>query len=273
MDRSKQVIVSGPFDKIDSRTFRFLQEASCLGPLEVRLWSDKLTESVKGKAPHFSQAEREYVLDALLYVQKITAVDEPVHETKLPGDPTKDTLWAIDEREATEAKKAFCAAERMGYKVISNQEIEGYPTRDAMPTQPDGKHIIVTGCYDWFHSGHVRFFEEVSEYGNLHVVIGHDKNIRELKGEGHPMFCEDMRRYMAQSIRFVTQAYVSTGHGWMDAEPEIERLKPDIYAVNSDGDRPEKQEFCKKHNLEYLVLKRKPKPGLTRRSSTDLRGF
>ena len=50
--------------------------------------------------------------------------------------------------------------------------------------------MIVTGCYDWFHSGHVRFFEEVSELGDLYVVVGNDANIRLLKGEGHPLFPE-----------------------------------------------------------------------------------
>ena len=46
------------------------------------------------------------------------------------------------------------------------------------------------------------------------------------------------------SIRYVKQALISTGHGWMDAEPEIERIKPDMYAVNEDGDKPEKRAFC-----------------------------
>ena len=59
----------------------------------------------------------------------------------------------------------------------------------------------------------------------------------------------------------------------MDAEPEIALVKPDIYAVNQDGDKPEKRAFCAEHNLEYVVLERLPKEGLTRRSSTDLRGF
>jgi len=71
----------------------------------------------------------------------------------------------------------------------------------------------------------------------------------------------------------VKQGLVSTGHGWMDAAPEIEQIKPDIYAVNEDGDKPEKREFCRQHNIEYQVLKRLPKPGLTARSSTNLRGF
>ena len=78
---------------------------------------------------------------------------------------------------------------------------------------------------------------------------------------------------MVQSIRFVNRALVSSGHGWMDAEPEIERIRPDIYLVNEDGDQPEKRDFCKQHELEYVVLTREPKPGLPPRRSTDLRGF
>jgi cytidyltransferase-like protein len=135
------------------------------------------------------------------------------------------------------------------------------------------KKVIVTGCYDWLHSGHVRFFEEVSELGDLLVAVGNDANVRHLKGAGHPLQSQEERRYMVGAIRYVTQALVTSGHGWMDAEPEIARLKPDMYAVNEDGDVPEKRAFCDEHGLTYVVLKRTPKAGLSRRSSTDLRGF
>ncbi len=135
------------------------------------------------------------------------------------------------------------------------------------------KKVVVTGCYDWFHTGHVRFFEEVSEHGDVYAIVGHDANIALLKGAGHPQFPEEERRFIVGSLKYVKQALVSTGQGWMDAEPEIEKIKPDIYAVNEDGDKPEKRDFCKQHGIEYLVLKRLPKPGLTPRSSTSLRGF
>jgi hypothetical protein len=78
---------------------------------------------------------------------------------------------------------------------------------------------------------------------------------------------------MVQAIRYVTRAMISTGQGWMDAAPEIARIRPDIYAVNEDGDKPEKRAFCEEHGLEYVVLKRLPKEGLPVRQSTDLRGF
>ena len=160
--------------------------------------------------------------------------------------------------------------------MIRDEQLQGYPdpvANSELPASTGQPKVIVTGCYDWFHSGHVRFFEEVSEFGELHVVVGHDANIELLKGEGHPMYKEDERCFVVGSIRFVHRAYVSSGNGWLDAEPEIERIKPDIYAVNEDGDVPEKSNFCKAHGIEYRVLKRTPKEGLPKRQSTDLRGF
>ena len=87
------------------------------------------------------------------------------------------------------------------------------------------------------------------------------------------MYSEDERRYMAGSIRFVKQALISSGSGWMDAEPEIAMIRPDIYAVNEDGDKPEKRKFCEQYGLEYVVLRRTPAAGLPERTSTNLRGF
>ena len=109
--------------------------------------------------------------------------------------------------------------------------------------------------------------------GDLFVAVGNDENIRLLKGGRHPLLTAAERRFTVGSIRHVRQALISTGMGWMDAEPEIAWIKPDLYVVNEDGDKPEKRDFCRTHGLEYVVLKRVPKEGLVHRSSTDLRGF
>jgi cytidyltransferase-like protein len=142
-----------------------------------------------------------------------------------------------------------------------------------MPTTAARKKIIATGCYDWVHSGHVRFCEEASTYGDLYVCLGSDANVRLLKGEGHPLLSQEERRYVVGSIKFVKQALITTGSGWVDADPEIRWLRPDIYVVNEDGDKGGKREYCQNLGIEYLVLKRTPAPGLPRRSSTVLRGF
>jgi cytidyltransferase-like protein len=156
---------------------------------------------------------------------------------------------------------------------FTDQELEGFPGFPLHPSDRSKRRVVVTGCFDWLHSGHVRFFEEVSAHGELYVVVGHDANVRLLKGEGHPRFPQEQRRYMTGAVRHVHRSLVSTGSGWMDAEPEIAAIGAHVYAVNEDGDKPEKREFCRAHGLEYLVLRRVPAAGLPRRTSTGLRGF
>jgi cytidyltransferase-like protein len=141
--------------------------------------------------------------------------------------------------------------------------------------EPDPRRrtgVVVTGCYDWLHSGHVRFFIDAAALGELFVVVGSDANVELLKGPGHPLQSQDERRYMVGAVRHVERCLVSSGSGWMDAAPEIARIRPRFYVLNEDGDQPEKREFCREHGIEYVVLRRLPHPGLPARSSTDLRG-
>lgn len=294
--QAQQVVVSGAFDNLRSREIRFLQEASRLGDVTVLLWSDDLVRQFAGPPPEFPESERSYLLQAIRYVCRVQVVSKQTSKDVLPEDlGFKPDLWAVQEPQDHAAKRDFCQRRGLRYRLLRDEDLRGFPVdsalgergqdaqvdrRDACPTNLAGqgraaaqKKVIVTGCYDWFHSGHVRFFEEVSAYGDLYVVVGHDANIRLLKGEGHPLFPQEERRYVVGAVRFVRQALVSTGEGWLDAEPEILRLKPDIYAVNEEGDRGGKREYCAQHGIEYLVLKRIPAPGLPKRSSTGLRGF
>lgn len=275
-DILKKVVVVGSFDDLRSRHFRFLEEASKLGDVHVLLWSDETVCSLEGKAPKLPQEERFYLLQAIRYVRQVTLVRGQIERDAIRQvDAIQPGVWVVDEVSDSAQKRAYCEARGLEYRVMKDKDLAGFPVAqgDVDEERSSRKKVVLTGSFDWFHSGHVRFFEETSELGDLYVVVGHDENIRLLKGEGHPVFSQDKRRYMVQSIRYVKQALISTGHGWMDAEPEIAKIKPDIYAVNEDGDKPEKREFCEKHGLEYVVLKRLPKEGLPRRESTVLRGF
>jgi cytidyltransferase-like protein len=279
----KTVVVTGGFDDLRSEHVRFLEEASRLGALHALLWSDEIVAAATGKPSKFPLAERHYLLQAVRYVKAVSEIDSP------PDDPDalpaiaglRPDTWAVAEAHDTPQKRAYCDAHGLGYHVVTVEAVSGFPAPPDEEQAPSAightpyarKKVMVTGCYDWLHSGHVRFFEEVSELGDLYVAVGNDANVRHLKGPGHPLQTQDERRYMVGAVRYVTQALITSGYGWMDAEPEIERLKPDIYAVNEDGDVPEKRAFCQVHGLEYAVLKRTPKAGLSKRSSTDLRGF
>jgi len=272
----KTVVVTGSLDDLTSQHVRLLDEGSRLGRVHVLLWSDAVVRQNTGHAPHFPEQERLYVLDALRYVSRVTLV----RELSRDGVPTAladlhPDIWAMPADEESSARRHFCAAHGITCHAFTPSDLQGFPELgDSLLRSASGrKRAIVTGCFDWLHSGHVRFFEEVSSLGDLYVVVGHDANVRLLKGEGHPLFPQAERRYMVQAIRYVTRALVSSGHGWMDAEPEIAWLKPDLYVVNEDGDKPEKREFCRTRGIEYVVLQRLPKEGLPARRSTDLRGF
>jgi cytidyltransferase-like protein len=268
------VVVMGSFDDARSRHIRFLEEAAKLGSLHVLLWDDKAVHAATGQLPKFPLAERSYLLQALRYVDRIAGVSGPIDPEALPQiDGSQAGVWVVSEADDTPQKRNYCVSRGLAYHVVKDQATFGFPPPLIVTPQSDRKKVVVTGCYDWFHSGHVRFFEEVSELGDLYVVVGSDANVALLKGAGHPLLSQAERRYVVQSIRYVTQALISSGQGWMDAEPEIAQIKPDRYAVNEDGDNAEKREFCRTHGLEYVVLKRIPKEGLPRRQSTDLRGF
>jgi cytidyltransferase-like protein len=272
MSFPKQVIVSGGFDDIKSRDLRFLEEASKLGELTVLLWPDASLEKLTGRAPKFSLAERSYFLNAVRYVCKVVEAGINAGSDSLPKALRPD-VWADIEANANAAREHFAAENNIAYRVFAADDLKGFPEPPPMPSAPGKKRIIATGCYDWFHSGHVRFTEEASAYGDLYICLGSDANVRLLKGEGHPLLSQEERRYVVGSIKFVKQALITTGAGWVDADPEIRRLKPDIYVVNEDGDKGGKREYCAEMGLDYLVLKRTPAPGLPKRSSTDLRGF
>jgi len=201
-------------------------------------------------------------------------VSGPILLGELPSAPGfRPTVWVDRESGDNPGQRAFSQRHGLTHVVVPEPALHTWPEPAPMPSTPGKKRVVVTGCYDWFHSGHVRFTEEVSAHGDLYVIVGHDANIRLLKGEGHPLLPEAQRRYVVGSIKYVKQALISTGNGWLDADPEIKRIKPDIYAVNEDGDKGGKREYCEQTGIEYLVLKRTPAPGLPRRTSTDLRGF
>lgn len=129
------------------------------------------------------------------------------------------------------------------------------------------KKVFVSGCYDLIHGGHVAFFKTAASYGDLYVSVGRDENLLMLKGK-KPVFSEEERLYIVKSIMYVHDAFLGSGVGMLDFEPDLRRVKPDIFVVNSDGHKPEKEALCRELGIEYVILERIPEPGLPARSSS-----
>jgi cytidyltransferase-like protein len=132
------------------------------------------------------------------------------------------------------------------------------------------KKVFVSGCFDMLHSGHVEFFREAAQYGDVYVALGSDKTVYDLKGRT-TINSEEERMFMVKSVSFVKDAFVSRGSGILDFEAELREMMPDYFVVNADGHIAEKRDLCRELGIEYVILERKPYPGFDARSTTQLR--
>ncbi len=132
------------------------------------------------------------------------------------------------------------------------------------------KKVFVSGCFDMLHSGHVRFLEEAAAYGDVYVGIGSDHTVKELKGR-YPVNTQEERKYMLEALRQVKTCLINKGSGIMDFLEELDRVSPDYFLVNEEGNTPAKLQLCRRLGIQYVVLQRTPRTNLPARSTTSLR--
>ena len=132
------------------------------------------------------------------------------------------------------------------------------------------KKVFVSGCYDLLHSGHVEFFQQASQFGELYVGIGSDATYQEYKHR-KPMFPQEERLFMVRNIKAVKEAYINEGHGVIDFLPTLDIVRPDVFVVNAEGGSEEKRRLCAERGIEYIELQRTPHEGLQARSSSSLK--
>lgn len=99
--------------------------------------------------------------------------------------------------------------------------------------QAAGQRIVLChGCFDPLHVGHLRHFKDARRYGDrLVVTVTSDVYVRKQKGEGRPMFTQDLRVEMIEALHLVDAAAVSP---WDRASEVIARLRPDIFAKGAE---------------------------------------
>jgi cytidyltransferase-like protein len=134
----------------------------------------------------------------------------------------------------------------------------------------NSKKVFVSGCFDILHSGHIAFLQEASQFGNLHVGLGSDKTISDLKGRS-TVNSEDERLYMLKALSCVTSVKINRGSGILDFLDDMKDLQPDVFVVNEDGHTHDKEQICSELGIEYKVLRRVPHENLPVRSTTSMR--
>ena len=95
----------------------------------------------------------------------------------------------------------FVKLKSVDYQYITKTTYSGfYPDCSENDNKQMAKKVFVSGCYDLLHSGHVEFFQQASQYGDLYVGIGSDATYLEYKHR-KPMFPQEERLFMVKNDR------------------------------------------------------------------------
>lgn len=103
-----------------------------------------------------------------------------------------------------------------------------------MKKQIKTKTVLVGGCFDILHWGHIRFLKDAAKLGNcLIVALESDANVHKLKGPSRPIHIQKQRKEILESLRFVDK--VITLPPTPNYKKLVQDIKPDIIAV-TEGD-------------------------------------
>jgi len=96
--------------------------------------------------------------------------------------------------------------------------------------------VLVGGVYDILHLGHLAALAEAKTHGDiLVVVVATDTTVETLKGR-RPVFPEEDRRALVESLKPVDAAILGYEDVGMWYEQVIDDVKPDIIALGYDQD-------------------------------------
>lgn len=101
--------------------------------------------------------------------------------------------------------------------------------------------VLVGGCFDILHYGHVSFLTAAKKLGDILVVaLESDENVRKRKGPTRPIHFENQRKEILQALSVVDEVIcLPTMNSDEDYLKMVQEIKPTIIAV-TEGD-PYKQ--------------------------------
>jgi glycerol-3-phosphate cytidylyltransferase len=96
----------------------------------------------------------------------------------------------------------------------------------------DSKRIITFGTFDVFHIGHVNILERARSLGGALIVGISSDELNFSKKQRFPIYAEDDRLKIVQSLSFVDEVFVE--HSLEKKREYIEYYKADILAMGDD---------------------------------------
>jgi cytidyltransferase-like protein len=117
--------------------------------------------------------------------------------------------------------------------------------------------VLVGGVYDILHLGHLAALTEAKTHGDiLVVVVATDITVETLKGR-RPVFPEEDRRALVESLKPVDVAILGYEDVGMGYEQVIDDVEPDIIALGYDQDSVARTvtELVEKRALKVRIVR------------------
>ncbi|MEQ9619655.1 MAG: D-glycero-beta-D-manno-heptose-7-phosphate kinase [Deltaproteobacteria bacterium] len=142
-------------------------------------------------------------------------------------------------------------AEKERSKIYKRKELSGVLSG----LRAKGKKVIFTnGCFDLFHTGHLKLLREARKLGDsLVVAINSDDSVKRLKGEGRPYISETDRANLLTAIDCVDFLAVFEEDTPLEI---IKELKPDVIVKGGDYSPEEVvgKEFIENRGGEVKII-------------------
>jgi rfaE bifunctional protein nucleotidyltransferase chain/domain len=123
------------------------------------------------------------------------------------------------------------------------------------------KKVLVGGCFDILHYGHVRFLKEARNLGDyLTIALESDDSTKKLKGPGRPIHNQKQRREILESLKFVDEVIsLPKMKSDKDYKNLVMKIKPDVIAITK-GDimRDKKENYAKVVGAKLVEIKKTP---------------
>jgi rfaE bifunctional protein nucleotidyltransferase chain/domain len=105
------------------------------------------------------------------------------------------------------------------------------------------KIVLVGGCFDILHSGHIIFLEKAKKLGEkLVILLESDENIKEKKGKNRPINNQKNRSLVLSKLKMVDEVinlpYLRNDESYFKI---VEKIRPDFIAVSQNDENLEKK--------------------------------
>lgn len=114
--------------------------------------------------------------------------------------------------------------------------------------QTGKKIVLLGGCFDILHIGHLRLIEKAKKLGDILVIgINDDKFIKKTKGNHRPIITEKQRAEMLSGLKTVDYVFITKRELYSDEN--LKKIKPNFLVFGKEADKIKRRKNIAK-NIE-----------------------